>query len=185
MIAEVIINSNVKSLNRTFDYNIPIEMEDKINIGSRVLVKFGNIKKLEEGFVVNIKQATEFQVKDIIEVEEKEYIDTTKIELAKWMAETCFCNISDCIRLMLPPGTGNKDVSKRIKEKNLNFVHILIDANQLEELIKSIILVFFSISNSLPCTFIFTISINKLYLLSSSMTVQPNLSANSFTRSFL
>ena len=137
MIAEVIINSNVKSLNRTFDYNIPIEMEDKINIGSRVLVKFGNIKKLEEGFVVNIKQATEFQVKDIIEVEEKEYIDTTKIELAKWMAETCFCNISDCIRLMLPPGTGNKDVSKRIKEKNLNFVHILVDANQLEELIKN------------------------------------------------
>ena len=55
MIAEIIINSNVKNLNRTFDYNIPFEMEEKVNIGSRVLVKFGNIKKIEEGFVVNIK----------------------------------------------------------------------------------------------------------------------------------
>ena len=49
MIAEVIINSNVKNLNRTFDYNIPISMEKNIKIGSRVLVKFGNIKNLEEG----------------------------------------------------------------------------------------------------------------------------------------
>ena len=65
MIAEVIINSNVKNLNRTFDYNIPFEMEEKVNIGSRVLVKFGNIKKLEEGFVVNIKESSEFEVKDI------------------------------------------------------------------------------------------------------------------------
>ena len=65
MIAEVIINSNVKNLNRTFDYNIPFEMEEKVNIGSRVLVKFGNIKKLEEGFVVNIKESSEFEVKDM------------------------------------------------------------------------------------------------------------------------
>ena len=38
MIAEVIINSNVSNLDRTFDYNIPFEMEDKVTIGSRVLV---------------------------------------------------------------------------------------------------------------------------------------------------
>ena len=50
LIAEVIINSNVKNLNKTFDYLVPMEMEDKISIGSRVLVQFGNKKALEEGF---------------------------------------------------------------------------------------------------------------------------------------
>ena len=39
MIAEVIINSSVKKLNRTFDYEIPDELE--IKIGSRVFIPFG------------------------------------------------------------------------------------------------------------------------------------------------
>ncbi len=133
MIAEVIINSNVKNLNRTFDYNIPFEMEEKVNIGSRVLVKFGNIKKLEEGFVVNIKESSEFEVKDISAVEEKDFIDKPKVELAKWMAHRYFCNISDCIKLMLPPGTGTKEVQKRVKEKSLNSVRLLKNEIQINE----------------------------------------------------
>ena len=51
MIAEIIINSNVKNLNKTFDYNIPYELQNKVKIGSRVFVKFGNIKKLEESIL--------------------------------------------------------------------------------------------------------------------------------------
>ena len=125
MIAEVIINSNVKNLNRTFDYNIPREMEEMVNIGSRVLVKFGNIKKLEEGFVVNLKKFSEFEVKDIAVVEDKDFIDEPKVELAKWMAHRYFCNVSDCIKLMLPPGTGTKDVQKRVKEKTINSVRLI------------------------------------------------------------
>ncbi len=140
MIAEVIINSNVKNLNRTFDYNIPVEMEEKVNIGSRVLVKFGNIKKLEEGFVVNIKESSEFEVKDISAVEEKDFIDTPKVELAKWMAHRYFCNISDCIKLMLPPGTGTKEVQKRVKEKSLNSVRLLKNEIQINEDIENKIL---------------------------------------------
>ena len=128
MIAEVIINSNVKNLNKTFDYNIPFEMEDKVNIGSRVLVKFGNIKQLEEGFVVNIKDKSDWDnLKDIGAVEEKDFIDEPKIELAKWMAHRYFCNVSDCIKLMLPPGTGTKDVAKRVKEKCVNSVGVNIN----------------------------------------------------------
>ena len=52
MVAEVIINSTAKKLNRVFDYNIPKELEDLIVVGSKVLVPFGNMKKLEEAYVV-------------------------------------------------------------------------------------------------------------------------------------
>ena len=141
MIAEVIINSNVKNLNKTFDYNIPFEMEDKVNIGSRVLVKFGNIKQLEEGFVVNIKEKSDWdRLKDIAAVEEKDFIDEPKIELARWMAHRYFCNISDCIKFMLPPGTGTKDVTKRVKEKALNSVRLLKNELEINEDIESAIL---------------------------------------------
>lgn len=40
MIAEVIINSNVKNLNKTFDYYVPAELAGTICIGSRVFVEF-------------------------------------------------------------------------------------------------------------------------------------------------
>ena len=141
MIAEVIINSNVKNLNKTFDYNIPFDMEEKITIGSRVLVKFGNIKKLEEGFVVNIKDSSEWEnLKDISAVEEKDFIDEPKVEMAKWMANRYFCNVSDCIKLMLPPGTGTKELSKRVKEKSLNSVKLVKTEDEINEDIENKIL---------------------------------------------
>ena len=121
MIAEIIMNSNVKNLDKTFDYNIPHDMENKITIGSRVLVKFGNIK-----------EKSEFEVKDISKIEEKDFIDEPKIKLAKWMAKRYFCNISDCIKLMLPPGTGTNNFANRAKEKSVKFVKIVKDKNEIE-----------------------------------------------------
>ena len=63
MKAEIIINRSAKKLNRTFDYNIPQELEELVMIGSTVLVPFGKTAKgkeadLEEGYVVNIKEKT-------------------------------------------------------------------------------------------------------------------------------
>ena len=60
MIAEVIINSSVKNLNKTFDYKIPVEIENEISIGSRILLPFGGKKQLEEGYVVGIKESSEY-----------------------------------------------------------------------------------------------------------------------------
>lgn len=133
MIAEIIINSNVKNLNRTFDYNIPYELQEKVKIGSRVFVRFGNIKKLEEGFVVGIKESSEYKVKDIEKVEENDYIGKEEVVLAKWMAGRYFCNISDCIKLMLPPGTTTKIITNRVKEKTSNYVGLIKEDYEIEE----------------------------------------------------
>ena len=135
MIAEIIINSNVKNLNKTFDYIIPVEFEEKIAIGSRTLVPFGNKKELEEGFVVGIKETSEYmsKLKPIAKVEEKLYLSQEKIELAKWMANKYFCNISDCIKLMLPPGTTTKVLSNRINDKMQNFVYLTKDLDEIEQ----------------------------------------------------
>ena len=132
MIAEVIINRNTTKLDRTFDYNIPENLEKRVQIGSRILVQFGNMKKLEEAFVIDIKESSEYKVKDIASVEEKNYITKEKIELAKWIAKTCFCNISDAINLLLPPGTTSKITSNRIKDKLESYVILNIDRDELE-----------------------------------------------------
>jgi len=130
MIAEVIIDSKAKKLNRKFDYKIPENLEDIIEVGSRVLVPFANFKKLEEGYVIKIKNKTEFEVKEIAGLEEN--LSEDRMELARWMARKYFCNVSECIKLMLTPGTRNKNKDKRITDKKLNFVYLNIEKEQID-----------------------------------------------------
>lgn len=137
MIAEVILNSNAKDLDRTFDYKVPEEMMDKIKIGSLVFVPFGKRKILEEAYVIAIKEQSEYETKKIEKLEEKSFLNEEKIELAKWISKRYFCNLSDAIKLMLPPGTKTKNIENRIKDKTTNFVFLKKNAKEIEDDIQS------------------------------------------------
>ena len=130
MIAEVIINSTAKKLNRTFDYHVPKHLQDYIIVGSKVLVPFAKFKKPEEAYVVGLKEKSEFEVKDIIKIEDN--LTDKQIELAKWMAKKYFCNVSDCIKLMLAPGTRNKNKENRISDKIINVVYPKKEVEEIE-----------------------------------------------------
>ncbi len=130
MIAEIIINRTAKKLNRTFDYHIPKHLEDLIIIGSKVIIPFGKGEKQEEGFVIGIKEKSEYEVKDIIKLEDN--LSQEQITLARWMAKRYFCNVSDCIKLMLTPGTRNKDKQKRIQDKIINSIYLKKDIEEIE-----------------------------------------------------
>ena len=130
MIAEIIINRTAKRLNRTFDYKVPIELEELIMIGSTVLVPFGKSSTLEEGYVVGIKENTTYEVKEIVKI--KHNLTEKQIELAKWMAKRYFCNISDCIKQMLTPGTKNKKAEKNVQDKTINAVYLKKDIDEIQ-----------------------------------------------------
>ena len=130
MVAEVIINSTAKKLNRTFDYNIPKDLEDMIFVGSKVLVPFGRFKNLEEAHVVGIKQSSNFEIKDIAKVENG--LTDKQIELANWMAHRYFCNVSECIKLMQTPGTRTKNINNRIQDKKINVVYLKKDLYEIK-----------------------------------------------------
>ena len=129
MIAEIIIDSKAKSLNRKFDYEIPQDLEDIVDVGSRVLVPFGNFKTLEQGYIIKIKERTEYKVKPIAGLEEN--LPPEKIKLARWMARKYFCNVSECIKLMLTPGTRAKNKDDRVQDKNINFVYLNIPYEEI------------------------------------------------------
>ena len=134
MVAEVIIDTSVKTLNKTFDYEIPTDLD--IKVGSRVFVPFGKQKALAEGIVVNIKEASEFKIKPIAGLQEEQIADDY-LDLAKFMAHRYFCNIADCLRLMLPPGRTNKNVDNRIKEKKINCISLAKSREEIEEAIEN------------------------------------------------
>ena len=134
MVAEIIIDSNVSKLNKLFDYEIPADLN--IKIGSRVFIQFGNKKELDEGIVVNIKEKSKYNVKKIAGLQE-EQIDDNYIELAKWMGHRYFCNIAECLRLMLPPGRTTKNINNRIKEKKINSIVLAKSKSEIKDAIEN------------------------------------------------
>ena len=131
MVAEIIINRLAKDLNKTFDYLIPKHMEEDIKIGARVFVPFGPKNSATEGFVIATKEISEFANKEIIKIEDFP-LTAENIELAKLMARRYFCNISECIKLMLPPGEKTTNLENRIKDKTANFVYLKKDEDEIE-----------------------------------------------------
>lgn len=131
MFAEIILNAVAKQLNKTFDYHVPKELEAKIKLGDRVLIPFGNSKKLKEGFVVNLKKNSEFATKDIVSIQ-KDGLNEESIKLASLMSQMYFCNIFDAIKLMLPPGTASEIITNKVKEKTGRFVYLNKDIEDID-----------------------------------------------------
>ena len=73
MIASVLVEYNVKSLDKTFDYIIPTSLLDKIKVGNKVLVPFGKV--YIEGFVLKVseKYDTSFELKEIKSIVEPDF----------------------------------------------------------------------------------------------------------------
>ena len=134
MYIEVILNNKVKILNRTFDYIVPEHMKDGLNIGSRVLVPFGRSTK--DAYVIGFKDGSEFECKEILEVLTTEEISEEKLALAKIMSKRYFCNLSECIKLMLNPKTNTKNIDNIMKNKMKNIVVLAENYNKLLESIK-------------------------------------------------
>lgn len=131
MVAEIIINRLAKDLNKKFDYLVPENLEKDMKIGARVFAPFGPKNTLTEGFVIGLKETSEFANKNITKVED--YVLTEEnIELAKLMANRYFCNVSECIKLMLPPGEKTTNLENRIKDKTANFVYIKKEIDEIE-----------------------------------------------------
>ena len=88
MIVKVLINTSVSKLNKVYDYKVPQELEDKIEIGKRIEVSFGNKKETEEAIIVKIISDEEFtgnyKLKDVIDViDDVSYINEERLKLAK------------------------------------------------------------------------------------------------------
>ena len=85
----------------------------------RVLIPFGTRKIYDVGYVVNLKETSEYKCKSIVKVIDRVF-DEEKLELAKWMSQKYFCNLADAIRLLVPPGTTtNVDRVKAKTEKHI------------------------------------------------------------------
>ena len=97
----------------------------------RVLIPFGARKIYDVGYVVNLKETSEYKCKNIVKVIDKVF-DEKKLELAKWMSQKYFCNLADAIRLLVPPGTTTNVEKVKTKIEKHVYLHESADFSKVK-----------------------------------------------------
>ena len=117
--ADIIVDISIDKLDKTFEYILPDELLDSVEIGSQVNVPFGT--RRITGYVVNITDEPEFDVarmKPIESIVERAVsIDGRMIKLAYWMKHNYGSTINQALKTVLPV----KETVKEKKESIISF----------------------------------------------------------------
>ena len=115
MYADVLIEYNAKSIDKTFTYIIPHELKDIIKIGMKVIVPFNN-KKIY-GFITNIKDKYEdnYELKSIDSIVDPYFVLNDELmKLGSYLQERTLCTKIVAYQTMLPS-------SMKVKEQKSNY----------------------------------------------------------------
>lgn len=131
MYVEVLIELNTKSLDYTFTYKVPKELEKNIEIGKRVKVPFRN--KQIEGFILKISNEfnESYSVKDIISiVDENRVLNDELLKLGDFIVKKTMCTKISAFQTMLPKALKAKEGFTQSK-KYVSYVVINKEVNNL------------------------------------------------------
>ena len=114
MYADIIVN--ISSLDKSFQYLVPEELAEQIEIGSAVRVPLGKSEKLREGFVIGLSKEPKIE-KDRIKpigglAEKKNPIEGRLIRLAAWMRVTYGSTMQQALTAVLPVKDRKKSRSR-------------------------------------------------------------------------
>ena len=110
---QVIIDLNSDGVDKPFDYLLPPELREKVQVGTQVVVPFrsGTVR----GFVVSLKEETSVQnPKKVLKVEKSAaHLSPELIRLSYWVSRHFF---SRWIKNQALPPTGGGRVKPQYKE---------------------------------------------------------------------
>ena len=103
MIAQVLVDVKAKNVNKTYDYLIPDEFKDFLEIGARVVVPFGSRKIM--GFILSFSLESEYsdKLKSIIKVLDIEsYLNKELVDIAKEISKESNTLLIRVLETILP-----------------------------------------------------------------------------------
>jgi primosomal protein N' (replication factor Y) len=105
-IAEVFLNQTNKRIDTFYDYRIPADLAEQVVPGVRVTVTFGRGMRLLEGFVIRVKDASDFEesLKPICSViDEKPVLTACQMALCSWMRDYYCARFYEVLGLFVNP----------------------------------------------------------------------------------
>lgn len=128
--ADIIIDISHEAIDRPFQYRIPDELQEKIQIGSMVKIPFGRGNHLRTGYVIGFSDQTEYQpdrIKKIAELCDRSVpVEGRLLALAAWIRENYGSTMINAIRMVMP-------VKKTIRQLTDQMV-VLTDQMDAEQL---------------------------------------------------
>lgn len=97
----VLLPAPVPHLDRVFDYSVPEQMRDRVELGCRVRVRFAG--RLVTGFVVARPTRSDFQLQPIKDVKGPAVLPALTAELTREVARRYIGNWSDVVAAAVPP----------------------------------------------------------------------------------
>ncbi|ERJ13417.1 primosomal protein N' [Haloplasma contractile] len=119
MIAQVVVDVKNKNVNRTFDYEIPEELESIVEKGMRVIVPFAN--RLVMGYIIDFIESSTFnrlkQVEQVIDLVPS--VNDELLTLAHKISKETASFLVSCIQVMLPTAIKASYQKRLIKNQAL------------------------------------------------------------------
>ncbi len=101
MVVGVLVQLSSQNVDKIFDYLVPKELENSIQIGIRVLVPFG--RQTLEGFVLEIKDSSSLELKEVYSVVDQDIVlNDELLELGKVIQKDTLSTLISAYQVMLP-----------------------------------------------------------------------------------
>ena len=85
--ARVVVESDLLQLDREFDFLVPKNLADTVQVGQRVRFQLGRTKKLASGFIASLPTESSFATSELVEIVDPEPVVTQEIfRLARQVA---------------------------------------------------------------------------------------------------
>jgi len=123
MYANIIIDISHEMVDKTFQYRVPPELEGEVLIGTQVLIPFGAGNHLRKGYVVDLTERAEFDIRKIKDVAGVAVhgvtAQTRLIQVAWWLKERYGSTMNQALKTVLP-------VKQKVKQKQARFIRRLL-----------------------------------------------------------
>lgn len=140
MLYNIIIKSKTSFLDRLFTY----KYDDELEIGTRVVIPFGQSNSKSIGLIVSIFEGEiDFKAKEIFEVlDAKPIVSKELIALAFYMIKNNISDYASAINTILPPGSIEKVNefyirTEELKKTNIELYDFLEDYKSYDEIIEN------------------------------------------------
>ena len=133
MYADIIVDISHEQLDRTFQYAVPEEMKQDIDVGVLVNVPFGRGNRTITGYVIELSNEPKLDIDKIKYIDsivpDKVKAVSRMIKLAAWLKHNYGSTMNQALKTVIP-------VKEKVKHKEKKSVRLVIDRHEAQSYIE-------------------------------------------------
>ncbi|MDO5293799.1 MAG: primosomal protein N' [bacterium] len=121
--ADIIVDISHENIDKSYQYAVPEELEQEVEIGALVEIPFGKGNNKRKGYIVGLGTEAKFPVERMKPiyglVKGSLVIESQLIALAYWIKDNYGATMNDALRTVIP-------IKKSVKTQEKRYIHLII-----------------------------------------------------------